>query len=118
MSTKIALALLLAAATSVPAATLAPVALQGDPAPLVGGPDYRNVEEPDIPDFAAQRVTFVARTRDKNTCIFKVDPAGADAAGVCKGDPTPDGREFRLFKQASINNGGTVLWQSTISGDR
>jgi hypothetical protein len=123
MHAKTTLAALLAASTlslgsGATAATLAPIALQGDPAPLIGGPDFRKFEEPDISDFATRRVVFVARTRDKNTCIFKMDPAGPDVAGVCKGDPTPDGREFRLFSRVATNDGGAVAWSSTVSGDR
>lgn len=100
------------------ARALAVLALQGDESPAMGSPAFKKFEDPAISDAAGQHVTFAARTHDRQTCVFKMNPAGADAVVACKGDLAPDGHAFRSFSTPTIDNAAEVAWSSLVTGDR
>jgi hypothetical protein len=99
------------------AADLKTVAIRGDASPI-GGLDYKAFQAPEVSDDSTDEVAFFATARNGTIerCIFKVDDTGAGGPVACKGDPTPNGKQFRDFSNPSMNASGEVAWTAGTTG--
>lgn len=126
MSMKLVAATILAgmlAGVSSPASAAGPlpVALKGQPAPLVGY-SYSGFDAVDVSDDPARTVAVIARMISKTalphrvSCVVTLTSAGTATAQACTGNPVPGGGTVFSLNHLAMSPAGRVVYDARVKG--